>query len=567
MLADFQTIHPRQLQYDSNITVGVIFPFLNDKCELFDKGNNPLFFDNKTRTKRTISHFVFDNYIRTGSFWDIINNQVHIFPSLIIDYGLVLSQKETEYYIWNAYTSKSVFIEESVGSGDIGITLQFDYAGDFTLGPGQGVPGVMTVFVEGPVSAKTNFSIPYTVQGEERVSFDLSAECTRIILFPFFPDWRESVKYRMKFETTSVSMITLKEQRRPLMKKPQRVISFTNTDYIRNLTENSLDFGEDKNIGVPIPHEFFSLLSVDSDKLGVVMNGDSSLFWNLKRYCNYIGFLDLTTNVIFAKRIISVLGNHLEFDTPLLDTISNLSRVVCFPLVIGYFKSASPKYHSGDILSWDIDFEELIGEDQPDLNNIPDLPSFFPIPFESTEYKKTHTMHRDLGMFPGSAQTVYAKFPFDKKAPKSAEVPLVMNSSDLNTFFDFVCAAKGRVRSFYIYEPINSFKVIFPMYEGSNQLKVENNFYSEAFSRLSEKAVILKYRGQTELLTIMSASSNIEYTTLTFDKPISFRIFEEDMNTVRIERRVKVRLDLDEFEIDCQSGNVFKTTVRFMEVL
>ena len=567
MLADFQTIHPRQLQYDSNITVGVIFPFLNDKCELFDKGNNPLFFDNRTRTKRTISHFVFDNYIRTGSFWDIINNQVHIFPSLIIDYGLVLSQKETEYYIWNAYTSKSVFIEESVGSGDIGITLQFDYAGDFTLGPGQGVSGVMTVFIEGPVSAKTYFAIPYTVQGEERNSFELSAECTRIILFPFFPDWRESVKYRIKFETSSVSMITLKEQRRPMMKKPQRVISFTNTDYIRNLTENSLDFAEDKNIGIPIPHEFFSLLSVDGDKLGVTMNGDSNLFWNLKRYCNYIGFLNLTTNVIFAKRIISVIGNHIEFDTPLLDTVSNLSRVVCFPLVIGYFKSAAPKYHSGDILSWDIDFEELIGEDQPNLNNIPTLPSFFPIPFESTEYKKTHTMHRDLGMFPGSAQTVYSKFPFDKKAPKSAEVSLVMNASDLSTFFDFVCATKGRVRSFYIYEPINSFKVVLPMYEGSNQLKVENNFYSEAFSRLSEKAVILIYRGQTATLIIMDVSSNIEYTTLTFDKAINFRIFEEDMDMVRIERRVKVRLDLDEFEIDCQSGNVFKTTVRFMEVL
>ena len=567
MLADFQTIHPRQLQHDSNITVGVTFPFLNNKCELFDKGNNPLFFDNIARTKRTIENFVFDTYIRTGSFWDIINNQVHIFPSLIQDYGLVLSQKETEYYIWNSYTTKSVFIEEPVVTGDIGVTLQFDLAGNFTLQPGQGTPGSMTVFVEGPVTAKTEFEIKYTVQGDAQREFNLVATCTRIIIFPFFPDWRESVKFRMRFETVNVSLATLKEQRRPLMAKPQRIISFTNTDYIRNLIENSLDFAEDKNIGIPLPHEFFSLVSVDGDGMGVVMNGDTSLFWNLKRYCNYIGFLDLETNSIFAKRIISVLGSHLEFDTPLLDVVSNLSKVVCFPLVIGYFKSASPKFHSGDILSWDIDFEELIGEDQPNLNNVPVLPSFFPIPFEATEYKKTHNISREIGSFPGTAQTIYSGFPYDKKAPKSAEVPLVMNSTDLGTFFDFVCAAKGRFKSFYIYEPVNSFRMYEPIYSGSTQIKVQNNMYAEAFARLPEKAVIVKYRGQSVALTITGVSTNSSFTTLTFNAPINFQIFVEDMDTVRIERRMKVRLDLDEFEIDCQSGNVFKTTVRFMEVL
>ena len=567
MLADFQTIHPRQLQYDSNITVGVIFPFLNDKCELFDKGNNPLFFDNKTRTKRTISHFVFDNYIRTGSFWDIINNQVHIFPSLIIDYGLVLSQKETEYYIWNAYTSKSVFIEESVGSGDIGITLQFDYAGDFTLGPGQGVPGVMTVFVEGPVSAKTYFAIPYTVQGEERNSFGLSAECTRIILFPFFPDWRESVKFEIKFETTIARFLTLKEQRRPLMKKPQRFVSFTNTDFIRGLTENAMDFAEDKAIGIPIAHELFTLTSIDSDKMGVVTRQDTSKLWNLKRYCDYVSFYDLESNRIFAKRIVGVTSNHLVFDTPLLDSVVNFAKVICFPTIIGMFKSANMTNHSGDLSSWEIEFEEKIGEDQPDLVGVPSLPDTFPLSLEANSIKNIHTINRDVGGFPGTAQTIYSRFPYDKKMPKGLEGSLIMDETQLSSFLDFVCAARGRTYDFVVTSLLNDFRVVEPIYEGANQLKVENCFYGESFSRVLNKDVVVKYRGDSVDLTISSVSSNVNYTTITFNTIIPYRIFSEDMDTVRIEKKMRVRSDLDVFTINCLSGSSFSVNLRFVEVV
>lgn len=94
-----------------------------------------------------------------GNFWDIIRDQVHIFPSLDVDFGLVLSQKEMGYYVWNSWATKSVEVFEPVASGDAGTTLVLDIAGNFTLGPGQGVPGTLTVFIDGPISSSTSFYI------------------------------------------------------------------------------------------------------------------------------------------------------------------------------------------------------------------------------------------------------------------------------------------------------------------------------------------------------------------------------------------------------------------------
>ena len=130
----------------------------------YDYSENPIFFYPVLRVPTELMPFSWEPIAVGSNFWDIIKNQVHIFPGLYVDFGLVLSQREIPYYIWNAWTTRTATIKEPVPQGDYGTTFVFNIAGDFVLQPGQGTGGLLTCFIEGPISSATDFHIEVEVQ-------------------------------------------------------------------------------------------------------------------------------------------------------------------------------------------------------------------------------------------------------------------------------------------------------------------------------------------------------------------------------------------------------------------
>lgn len=502
------------------------------------------------------------------NFWDIIKNQVHIFPALRVDFGLVLSQQEIEYYIWNSHTTKSADISEPVLVGDFGTTFIFNIAGDFTLPPGYGTGGLLTVFVEGPISSATDFQIGVTVEGMEPLLYVLYTKATRIIVFPFWADWTETVKFKMAFSTVMTKDMGNKEQRRPLLTKPQRSIAFSQVDRVRGLVSNAINFAEGKTIGVPMLQEIFHVAELTDGQTVVRMHGLVSNYWNLSKYCDYICLVDTSTNTLVAKKIISRSGDRVVVENPFLEDFPNISKVFGVPMIIGYFKSAKSKVLDGNLVKWSIELAELRGENQPALIGVPALPASLPTTYdwqESVSFEKT--LYRDIGEFLGTAQMLYQKFPYNKNHPEAYSGTFRFKTkAEINSFFDFVCGAKGRCKKFEYLWPLNGFEVIRGEYEGVNQLRIRNNSFAEQFSKIQNKKIRLSYRGNILETSISGVSTNAKYTTITMLNPTTFQIFDEDCHNVYIEQYKTVRFDLDEFTFEYFSGNDMKVSVRFMEV-
>ena len=502
------------------------------------------------------------------NFWDIIKNQVHIFPALKVDFGLVLSQQEIEYYIWNAYATKTATIREPVLVGDFGTTFVFYIAGDFTLQPGHGTGGLLTVFVEGPISSATDFNIGVEVQGNEPLLYVIETKATRIIVFPFWADWNDAVKFKMSFSTIMTKDMKNREQRRPLLTKPQRSIAFSQVDKIRGLVGNAINFAGCKTVGVPLLQEVFHVKDITDGKTVVHIHGLINQHWNLDHYCDYICLIDKSTDVMVAKKIIARSGDYVQIENPILEDFPNISSVFGYPMIIGYFKSAKPKVLDGNLIKWSLELEELRGENQPPLTGLPAFPASLSTKFDWEETVGfEQTIYRDIGEFLGTAQMIYPKYPYDKNHPESYTGTFKFKTkTELNSFMDFVAASKGRFRDFEYLWPLNGFQVIRGEYQGVNQLRIKNNSFAEQFSKMVTKKIRLRYRGQTLETSISGVSSNALYTTITMLNPTTFQIFDEDCHNVYIEQYKNVRFDLDEFTFEYLSGNAVKVNIRFMEV-
>ncbi len=558
-------LNPLYLAYDNPDVTRISG---NDTFISYDFIENPRFFISTTRYLNDREIFEWDVVSVTDAFFDIIKNQVHVFPSLYVDFGLVLSQKEMNYYIWNSWTNKTAYIEEPVPVGDYGTTFVIDIGGNFTLQPGQGVPATLTVYSEGPISSYTNFEINVTPQGLDEIQYVIETKAARIVVFPFWPDWSNKVQFGLKFNTIISKSTQNYEQRRPLCEKPQRSIAFTNLDTTYGLINNAINFAQDKSVGIPILHEVFKVSSVDGDKMGFTIMENTGELWNLKRYCNYVLLFDKKRNILVAKKITSLTTNKILIENPILEDVSDTSSLIGFPMIIGIFKSAKPKVLNGNLVSWNLSLVELIGENQPELVGVGALPATLDNKFDwSQEVGFEKEIYHDLGEFPGTAQMVYSKYPLTKNPLKPYTGTFTFKTrAELFTFLDFICGAKGRFKKFDYLFPLNEFQLIQGEYEGVTQFRVRNNYYAEQFSKVLNKKVVIKYRNFSLSTTINSVSTNTDYTTITFANATNFRVYDEDYQNVRIEQWKTVRFDLDDFTVECTSGKSFVVKIRFMEV-
>lgn len=564
MLAEINPLYMAFMKPD------VVYNYLPvDTYECHDYNEDTIMGVHAGRNMTSLIPFTWSPYGVGSNFWDIIKNQVHIFPSLDVDFGLVLSQEEIPYYVWNAFTTQEAHVKEPITTGDFGTVFAFDTPGDFTLGAGKGMEGMLTVFVEGPVSSFTFFEIQVTVGTEpEPLIYDLDTKATRIIVFPFLADWSSPVKMSYKFETVISSDLKGKESRRPLYEKPKRTINFKQVDKINNLISNAINFVCDKSIGMPVLPEVFKITGFSTNKTTVHIRGSVDDRWNLKNYCDYICIYDLVTDLVVAKKIVSRSGSTIVVENPVLEVFSNPEAVIGFPLLIGYFKSAKPTIINGKLVEWDLELTELVGENQPPFV-VPALPASLTNTFDwAHKVTLEPNLYRDIGGFTGTAEMIYAKYPYDKNPPRIMSGSFSFTTPQkLNSFLDFICSAKGRVRKFEYLWPLKSLEVIKEEYEGVNQLRVRVNSYADQFDKLVNKKIRLRYKEYVMNTSIMDVTKTLTYYTITLANPTTFRIFKEDLHRVYIEEMRTVRFDLDEFKFDYTTSKSVTTNIKLSEVL
>lgn len=145
-----------------------------------------------------------------GTAWaesvaDLIYGQIHLYPSEV-HLGLLSGMEALDVVLWNA-TFAPVQLVGVNSASSAGTTLSGFRPG--VLPPTGALKGLLTVLSSGPAQQDTTYTF-VTGIGER----SLTITASRVLLFPFWPDWSDGLEIDYAFDTVLTRGENGDEQRR-----------------------------------------------------------------------------------------------------------------------------------------------------------------------------------------------------------------------------------------------------------------------------------------------------------------------------------------------------------------
>jgi len=159
--------------------------------------------------------------VRQTSFRDDWYNRLHILPRLV-DFGAVGQQTTRDTVLWNAYFSATTLSTVTIVN-NTGLALSGPSV-PRTLKPLGTVTYGITALEDGAatIDSRVNFITDHGTQ-----TVDVFG--TRAHLWPFKPNWGESVSISVEFKTDKIVTRSGREQRRALRKLPRKSVEVSVT--------------------------------------------------------------------------------------------------------------------------------------------------------------------------------------------------------------------------------------------------------------------------------------------------------------------------------------------------
>lgn len=276
----------------------------------------------------------------------------------ILQYGLITGEEVQEFTIWNAFTSAAKLISniteiETTGSGHNVPTLPV------TLNGMNKKNYNMTVFELGPPIQDSDYI--FTV-GAEVFLLQVLGERLQELNSIFEPNWKDPVKFSYDFYTVIFRNKVFKEQRRPLYNNVLRAqeASFLVNEADFERAHNILKRAHTDVFFVPIFHE---LLTPTNPLQG---SGFINATEDIEDYYNLMNFTD---TLLIKSRIDTTLNEYAEIDSfniglnriILASPIVNnyvLSQTVVIPVFKGRLAGFKPRYHTGKVITFSLQFSE-----------------------------------------------------------------------------------------------------------------------------------------------------------------------------------------------------------------
>ena len=299
---------------------------------------------------------------------DLIYGQIHLYPSEV-HLGLLSGMEALDVVLWNA-TFAPVQLVGVNSASSAGTTLSGFRPG--VLPPTGALKGLLTVLSSGPAQQDTTYTF-VTGIGER----SLTITASRVLLFPFWPDWSDGLEIDYAFDTVLTRGENGDEQRRPLAKRPLRTLRATiwgdgvNGQRLHHLVQH----GKDRVFGVPLWQEALDVTGIDATRQVLMLGRDFSDCWNLTRLCDLIMLHERRSGTFMACSLLSrdPAGRTLSVTAPVSDVFAGgATRLV--PLFTGILTSAEPAVVSDGMETWSVEFRELAGA-QPALGALPNAPS------------------------------------------------------------------------------------------------------------------------------------------------------------------------------------------------
>lgn len=304
----------------------------------------------------------------SGSVADLIYGQLHLYP-VEMHLGLLSGVEAVDVMLWNA-TFAPVQLLGVNSATSSGTTLSGFSPG--TLPPTAAVKGLLTILASGPAQQDTTYTFVTSIGTRS-----LTITASRVLLFPFWPDWSDGLEIDYAFDTVLVRGEDGREQRRPLAKRPLRTLRATiwgdgvNGQRLHNLVQQ----GKDRVFGIPLWQEALDVADIDATRQVLRLDRDFSDCWNLTRLCDLIMLHERRSGTFMACSLLSMdpAGRTLSVTTPVPDVFAKAStRLV--PLFTGILMNAEPTVVSAGMETWAVEFRELAGS-QPALGALPNVPS------------------------------------------------------------------------------------------------------------------------------------------------------------------------------------------------
>ena len=299
---------------------------------------------------------------------DLIYGQIHLYPTEA-HLGLLSGMETLDVVLWNA-TFAPVRLVGVNSASPAGTALSGFRPG--VLPPTGALKGLLTVLPSGPAQQDTTYTFVTDI-GER----SLTITASRLLLFPFWPDWSDGLEIDYAFDTVLTRGENGDEQRRPLAKRPLRTLRATiwgdgvNGQRLHHLVQ----YGKDRVFGVPLWQEALDVADIDAARQVLTPGRDFGDCWNLTRLCDLIMLHERRSGTFMACSLLSKdpAGRTLSVAAPVPDVFAEgATRLV--PLFTGILTSAEPAVVSDGMKTWSVEFRELAGS-QPALGALPRVPS------------------------------------------------------------------------------------------------------------------------------------------------------------------------------------------------
>lgn len=419
------------------------------------------------------------------SIADTIYGQVHLFPRLV-ETGLLISSETRTVVLWNA-TFQSIELQQIGESQSAGSKLE-GFAPRTILPTGE-VRGELSVTASGPAQQRTVYTF-MTSEG----SPTLTITASRVLLFPFWPDWGAGVSMEYAFDTVIVRSDGGGEQRRPLATRPLRRLRATvwGNGLAGQRMRNLIQQGKDRVFGAPIWSEAVTVSAIDPTGTRVTVSEDIHAYWNLTRLCGLVMLHDTEHNVFYAVSVSAVDADSREITlTAALVGINPapVRPVRLIPLFLGILTSAEPTSVTDTLETWAVAFQEAAGS-QPALSTLGSTGTTFGTlrqwsyrpdwsgsgngaPSANTALLRTLRTVRGGIMEVGSKQST---------SPATLAQSYLLQRPELADFLDTITALRGRWGRFALHEPRLAFTLTREALPDSSELPVQDNGFMQALA-------------------------------------------------------------------------------------
>ena len=481
----------------------------------------------------------------TASFSDDFYHRIHVIPTPI-NFGAVFSLQSTTIRVWNAYLVANS-LNALIGTNSEGVTVTGAQNPPTTFNPTELREYSLAVDLIGPPSIDALFEFQFSL-GVGR----LQIYGTRILVFPFEPNWQSKLLQRLEWNTDILEARDGSEQRMRMRQNPRMLVEYRITPNNRTLRAfNNLMFGwQGRRWGVP--------LWFQEQALNQPLNqGATFIPCATSDYSFQVGgsvILYLDTFTYESARIKTVLSNQLEIETPLTAPWPKGTRVM--PIVSARMSEKdSFSRITADCADGTVQF---ISEDyRPTIVDQPVEYQGYPVFKVEPNWiaDLSETWERRVKLFDNTIgqSTLYDLLGFSHTV---REHSLLANNLQVAAEYrKFIEWASGRWKSFWYPSATRDLRLTSPVQPGQNTLLVEACNYSRMVNLHSTRRdVAIKSLGQAWYRRITAAvdlGGGVERLTLDQAIPGSIQLGDDYISFMSLSR-----LDSDAVEFSWINNSV-----------